>query len=155
MPSILALYVLRSRGISWKLTALIMRYSQKKERIYFVFYCFENLSIAITLKPLVCSEVFSKWTSPDEDFKQIENWKCHMFNFQLNLLDHITYVRRYLFSSSVRMKHINPKAIVLLTYVWYHNTKVIPVWIIHLISHKKYLQNWIIFVTYIQSMKSW
>ncbi len=36
---------------TWKSGALIVRYSHKKERI--VFYCFENLSIAITLEPLV------------------------------------------------------------------------------------------------------
>ncbi len=33
--------------------ALIVRYSQKKEYISFVFYCFENLSIAIMLEPPV------------------------------------------------------------------------------------------------------
>ncbi len=33
--------------------ALILRYSQKKECISSVFYCFENPSIAITLEPLV------------------------------------------------------------------------------------------------------
>ena len=32
---------------------LIVRYSQKKECIPFVFCCFDNLSIAITLEPLV------------------------------------------------------------------------------------------------------
>ncbi len=46
-------YVLRSSGIGWKSGELIVRYSQKKECISFVFYCFENLSIAITLKPLI------------------------------------------------------------------------------------------------------
>ncbi len=46
--------VLRSSGISRKLGALIVRYSQKKKCISFVFYCFQNLSIAITLDPLVC-----------------------------------------------------------------------------------------------------
>ena len=46
-------YVLRSSGISRMSGALNVRYSQKKECISFVFYCFENLSIAITLEPLV------------------------------------------------------------------------------------------------------
>ncbi len=47
-------YVLMlSSGIIWKLEALIMRYSQKEECISFVFYCFENLPIAITMEPLV------------------------------------------------------------------------------------------------------
>ncbi len=51
--SLLVKYVLQSSGISWKSAALIVRYSQKKECISFVFYCFENLSIAITSEPLV------------------------------------------------------------------------------------------------------
>ncbi len=45
--------VLWSSGISWKSGALTVRYSQKKECISFVFYCFENLSIDIALEPLV------------------------------------------------------------------------------------------------------
>ncbi len=40
-------------GISRKSVALIVRYSQKKKCITFVFYCSENLSIVITLEPLV------------------------------------------------------------------------------------------------------
>ena len=35
----------------------------------------------------------AKCTSPDEDFSQIENWKCHMFNFWLIPLDRITLCR--------------------------------------------------------------
>ena len=38
--------MLQSSGISQKSAALIVRYSQKKEWISFVFYCFENPSIA-------------------------------------------------------------------------------------------------------------
>ena len=45
------LYVLRSSGISQKSAALIARYSQKKECISFVYS--QNLSIAVTLQPLV------------------------------------------------------------------------------------------------------
>ncbi len=45
-------YVLWSRGISRKSAALIVKYSQKKKWISFVFYCFKNLSIAIILEPL-------------------------------------------------------------------------------------------------------
>ena len=45
--------VLRFSGISRKSAALIVRYSQKKKCISFVFCCFEKLSIAITLEPLV------------------------------------------------------------------------------------------------------
>ncbi len=49
--------VLRSSGVIQKSGALIVRYSLKKECIsfsffFFLFYCFENLSIAITLEPL-------------------------------------------------------------------------------------------------------
>ena len=46
-------YLLRSSRISWKSAALIVRNSQEKECISFVFYCFENLSTAVTLEPLV------------------------------------------------------------------------------------------------------
>ena len=48
-------YVMRSSKVSQKLGALIVRYNQKKESISFVFFCFKNLSIAITLEPLVPS----------------------------------------------------------------------------------------------------
>ncbi len=34
----------------------------------------------------------AKCTSPDEDFNQIENWKCDMFDFHLIPLDRITYI---------------------------------------------------------------
>ncbi len=47
--------LLRSSGISRKSGTLIFRYNQKKECISFVFYCFDNLSIVITLEPLVRS----------------------------------------------------------------------------------------------------
>ncbi len=33
----------------------------------------------------------AKFTSPNEDFNQIENWKCHMLDFRLIPLDRITY----------------------------------------------------------------
>ena len=47
-------YVLQSSWISQKSGALIVRYSQKKELISFVFYCSEeNHSIAYNLEPLV------------------------------------------------------------------------------------------------------
>ena len=81
-----SLYVLRSSGISRKSGALIVTYSQKKKCIRFVFYCFENLLIAVTLEPLFCRRVgfTAKCTSPNEDLNnQIENWKCHMCDFQL------------------------------------------------------------------------
>ena len=79
-------YVLPSSGISWNSGALIVRYRQKKECVSFVFYCFENISNAITLEPLVQF----RWgfpqnvgpTSSNEDYKQMENGNCQMFDFR-------------------------------------------------------------------------
>ena len=46
--------VLRPSEISLESAALIVRYSQKKECIsFFIFYCFVNLSIVITLESLI------------------------------------------------------------------------------------------------------
>ncbi len=84
--------VLRSRRISRKSAALIMRYSQKKNWISIVFYCSENYSIAHklgTTGPIQVG-VSAKCISPNEHFNQIENWKCHMCEFWLISLDHIT-----------------------------------------------------------------
>ena len=71
---------------------LIVIYSQKKDWISFVFYCFENPSTARnfeTTEPILVG--FSgKCTSPNGHFNQIENWKCHMFNFRLIPLDRIS-----------------------------------------------------------------
>ena len=86
-------YVLPSSRISLKSGALILRYSQKKEWISFIFYCFENPLIAHdfgTTDPIQVG-FSAKCTSPNEHFNQIENWKCHIFDFRLISLDHITY----------------------------------------------------------------
>ncbi len=40
--------------------------------------------------------VSAKCTCPNEDFNQIENWKCDMFDFRLIPLDHITYDMKHL-----------------------------------------------------------
>ncbi len=59
-----------------------MKYSQKKECISFVFCCFENLSTAITLEPLV----WFRWGFQQNvtwGFNQMENWKCHKCDFRL------------------------------------------------------------------------
>ncbi len=79
-------------GISWKSGALIVRYSQKKELISFVFYCLENPSIGHNLGTTGPIRVgFSaKCTSPNEHFNQIVKWKCHMLGFR-QISDHITY----------------------------------------------------------------
>ena len=54
--------------------------------------CFENLSIAVTLEPLVWFRwrFQQKHTSTNEDFNLIENWKCDMLDFRLIPLDRIT-----------------------------------------------------------------
>ena len=71
-------------GSVGKSGALIVRYSQKKECMHFVFYYFENLSIATymynfgTTGPIqtgFSSKCTSPGTSPNEDFNQIENLK--------------------------------------------------------------------------------
>ena len=74
-----------------------MRYSQEKELISIVFYCFKNPLIACKFGTTYPIQVgFSaKCTSPIKHSNQIENWKCHMFKFRLIALDHnhhhITY----------------------------------------------------------------
>ena len=53
-----------------------MRYRQEKECTSFVFFCFENLSIGITLEPLhgpIQVEFSAKCSSSNEDFNQIEH----------------------------------------------------------------------------------
>ena len=86
-PVIGKIIALRSSGASRKLGALIVRYSQKKECISFVFYT--------TLEPLfrfrwdfqqnVC--LLMMRTS-----NQTESWKYHMFDCRLIPLDRITVV---------------------------------------------------------------
>ncbi len=61
--------MLRSSGFSWKLGALIVRYSQKKECISLVFYCFGTTG-------LIQVRFSAKCASPNhanEHFNQIEN----------------------------------------------------------------------------------
>ncbi len=67
--------------------------SWKKEWISFVFYCSENPSIAHNFEitgPIQVG-VSEMYTSPNEHVNQIENWKCHMFEFKMISLDRITY----------------------------------------------------------------
>ncbi len=59
----------------------------EKECISFVFYCSENPSIAHnfgTTSPIQVE------FSPIQ-ISQLENWKCHMLDFRLISLDHITF----------------------------------------------------------------
>ncbi len=59
---------------------------------FVIFFCSENPSIACNLGTTGPIQVgFSaKCTSLNEVFNQIENWKCHMCDFWLIPLDHIT-----------------------------------------------------------------
>ncbi len=73
---------------------LIVRYSQKKEWISFVFYCFENLCYCynFTTTAQIQMGFSSKCTSPNEDFNHTENRKFLMFDFRLIPLDRVTFV---------------------------------------------------------------
>ncbi len=68
--------------------------ARKRNKFLVIFYCSENPSIAHnnfgTAGPIQV-EFQQKWTSPNEHFNQIENWKCHMFNIRLTSLHRITY----------------------------------------------------------------
>ncbi len=94
--------MLQSSRIIQNLEALIVKYSQKKEyMISFVFYCFENLSIAITLEPLVQFRWGFQLNVPLLlRTNQTENWKCHIFDFRLIPLDRITYLVCYVFDTT-------------------------------------------------------
>ena len=73
--------------------SLILMYSQKKESISFVFYCFENPLLAITLAPLVRFRrgLSTQCTSSNEHLNQIETEDV-TFDFRLISLDRITYI---------------------------------------------------------------
>ncbi len=90
----LHIFVLWSSGIGRKSGALIVRYSQKNKLwILFVFYCFENPSVAHDCGTTGAIQVgfWAKCTSLNEAFNQIETWKCYMVYFRLISLDCITY----------------------------------------------------------------
>ncbi len=68
--------------------ALIMRYSQKKVCISFFFSFVLRILQLLTNKLWgttgpIQEAVSAKYTSQNEHFNQIENWKCHMLNFRL------------------------------------------------------------------------
>ncbi len=84
------IYVLRSSGISRKSVALIVRYRQKKECISFVFYCFENLSIAIHWSN--SGGVFSKMHLSSWGLQSNRKLKMSLVWLRLLPLDRITYV---------------------------------------------------------------
>ncbi len=104
----LVYYVLLSSRISRKSGALIVRYSQKKECVSFVFYCFENPSIAnFGTTGLIQVGFSAKCTSPNENFNQVENWKCHMFDFRLIPLDRIIYTTVSVWSRVTRITNLS------------------------------------------------
>ena len=86
--------MLGSSGVIRKSRALIVRYSQKKEIYFFCFLLFwesSNCYNFVTTGPI---QVGFSANVPlfNEYFNQIENWKCHMFDFRLISLDRITNV---------------------------------------------------------------
>ena len=62
-------YVLQSSGISQKLGALIVWHSQKKEWISFVFYSFDNSSIAHNFGTTGLIQVSFQQNAPLQDSK--------------------------------------------------------------------------------------
>ncbi len=103
------LIVLRSSGISQKSGALIVRYSQKKECISCVFYCFENPSIACNLctigsiqKAVFSKMYLSKWAlqSNLKMYAMIsstceQHYTCSYFAFYNNII-HVHILHWYL-----------------------------------------------------------
>ena len=73
--------MMRSSRISQKLWDVV----RKGMNFPFVFYWFENPSIAHNLETTgpIQAGFPAKCTSPNEHFNQIENSKCHMFDFRL------------------------------------------------------------------------
>ncbi len=66
----------------------------RKNEYIFVFYCFENPSSLITLESQhstgpIQARFSAKYTCSNEHFSQIQNCKCHMFDFRLISLDRI------------------------------------------------------------------
>ena len=55
------------------------------------FFCFQKLSLLVYLMNHWSNS--TRCTSLNEHFNQIENRKCHMFNFRPTSLDCITYTR--------------------------------------------------------------
>ncbi len=98
---IISSYVLQFSGISKKSAALIVRYSQKKEWISIVFY-YPSIPHNLWNTGPIHVGFSAKCTSLNQDFNQIENWKCHMFDFRPIPLDRITYFKT--FSASTNPK---------------------------------------------------
>ncbi len=66
----------------------------------------------------------AKCTSPNEYFNQIENWKCHMFNFRLISIDRITYCNMFYHSTSFTYNAFCQKEVIikmLHMFFWYWN----------------------------------
>ena len=83
-------YVLQSSRISWK----HWLWDTARKRNAFLLFSivlriFQSFNFGTT-GPIQVG-FSAKCTSPNEDINQIENWKCHIFNFRLIPLDRITY----------------------------------------------------------------
>ena len=83
--------------------------SQIARWISFVFYCLENLSIGHNFGSTdsggVCSKIYlSKWA-----LQSNRKLKCHMFDFRLISLDHMTSVKKLQMISSLLTEVITNK----------------------------------------------
>ncbi len=123
------IYVLRSSGISQTSEALIARYIQKNECIFLFFIVFRLFQYCYnfgTTGPIQIG--FSgKCTSPNVDFNQIENWKCHMFDFRLIRLYRITWYLIFIKKNINKIMCLQKKRKGL-------NCRKKSVWVIHFIQ---------------------
>ncbi len=62
-----------------------------RKRNDFLLLFWESFNCSLLWNHWNTGGVFRLMYSSHEHFNQIENWKCHMFNFRLIALDHITY----------------------------------------------------------------
>ncbi len=84
---ITGIFLLRSSEISRKTGALIVKHSCLI--LFWKSFYFCNFG---TTGPFQVG-FLTECNSPNEDFNQVENWKCHMFDFWLIPPDRITFYR--------------------------------------------------------------
>ncbi len=93
-----AIYVLRSSGITGSVRSrehwLWWDTARKRNALLYCLLLFwESFNCYNFGKNGPIQAGFAaKCSSPNEDFNQVENWKCYMFDFRLIPLDHITYI---------------------------------------------------------------
>ena len=74
--------------------------ASKRNGISLFSIVLRTLQLLLTLEPLIYFRWGFQQNVPlNEHINQIENWKCHMFNFRLIFLDHITH--------EITLKHTN------------------------------------------------